>query len=121
MAKTISNDDFARALVDIRNEIRSTQVRTVQQVNKNLIMMYFRIGKILFDSSLNNSHFIKEISIDLKIEFPTLKGFSRRNLYNMCAFYIEYKEDEPMGGYDMYSSSKGCVEIMSSSFRRSFL
>lgn len=32
-----------------------------------------------------------------------------------------YKENDPMGGYDMYSSSKGCVEIMSSSYRRSFL
>lgn len=32
-----------------------------------------------------------------------------------------YKEDDPMGGYDMYSSSKACVEILSSSFRRSFL
>lgn len=32
-----------------------------------------------------------------------------------------YRENDPMGGYDMYSSSKGCVEIMSSSFRRSFL
>ena len=32
-----------------------------------------------------------------------------------------YLEDQPMGGYDMYSSSKGCVEIMSSSYRRSFL
>ena len=32
-----------------------------------------------------------------------------------------YKEDNPMGGYDMYSSSKGCSEILSSSFRRSFL
>ncbi|MDD3594271.1 MAG: CDP-glucose 4,6-dehydratase [Candidatus Gastranaerophilales bacterium] len=32
-----------------------------------------------------------------------------------------YKEDEPMGGHDMYSSSKGCVEIMSSSYRRSYL
>lgn len=32
-----------------------------------------------------------------------------------------YKEDDPMGGYDMYSSSKGCVEIMSASYRRSFL
>ncbi len=32
-----------------------------------------------------------------------------------------YKEEDPMGGYDMYSSSKGCVEIMSASFRRSFL
>ena len=32
-----------------------------------------------------------------------------------------YCEDDPMGGYDMYSSSKGCVEIMSASYRRSFL
>ena len=34
---------------------------------------------------------------------------------------IGYQEDDSMGGYDMYSSSKGCVEIMSSSYRRSFL
>lgn len=32
-----------------------------------------------------------------------------------------YTEDEPMGGYDMYSSSKGCAEILTSSYRRSFL
>jgi CDP-glucose 4,6-dehydratase len=32
-----------------------------------------------------------------------------------------YKEEDPMGGYDMYSSSKGCVELLSSSYRRSFL
>ena len=32
-----------------------------------------------------------------------------------------YKEEDPFGGYDMYSSSKGCVEILSSSYRRSFL
>ena len=32
-----------------------------------------------------------------------------------------YHEDEPMGGYDMYSSSKGCSEILTASYRRSFL
>ncbi len=32
-----------------------------------------------------------------------------------------YIEDEPMGGYDMYSSSKGCSEILTASYRRSFL
>lgn len=32
-----------------------------------------------------------------------------------------YREDEPLGGYDMYSSSKGCSEILTSSYRRSFL
>ena len=34
---------------------------------------------------------------------------------------VPYKEDDAIGGYDMYSSSKGCVEIMSSSYRRCFL
>ncbi len=31
-----------------------------------------------------------------------------------------YREDEPMGGHDPYSSSKGCAELVVSSYRRSF-
>lgn len=31
-----------------------------------------------------------------------------------------YRENEPMGGYDPYSSSKGCCEIAISSWRKSF-
>jgi len=31
-----------------------------------------------------------------------------------------YREYEPMGGYDPYSNSKGCSELVTSSFRRSF-
>jgi len=32
-----------------------------------------------------------------------------------------YKEDDPMGGHDPYSSSKGCAELVTSAYRRSFL
>lgn len=32
-----------------------------------------------------------------------------------------YREDEPKGGYDPYSSSKGCAELISSAYRNSFL
>jgi len=32
-----------------------------------------------------------------------------------------YKENDPMGGYDPYSSSKGCAELVTSAYRRSFL
>jgi len=32
-----------------------------------------------------------------------------------------YKEDDPMGGYDPYSSSKGCAELVTSAYRRSFM
>lgn len=31
-----------------------------------------------------------------------------------------YRENEPMGGYDPYSNSKGCVELVTSAYRRSF-
>jgi CDP-glucose 4,6-dehydratase len=31
-----------------------------------------------------------------------------------------YREDEPMGGFDPYSSSKGCSELVTDAFRRSF-
>ena len=31
-----------------------------------------------------------------------------------------YREDDPMGGHDPYSSSKGCAELVVSSYRRSF-
>jgi len=35
--------------------------------------------------------------------------------------YAGYKEDDQMGGYDPYSSSKGCAELVTSTYRRSFL
>lgn len=31
-----------------------------------------------------------------------------------------YREDEPIGGHDPYSSSKGCAELVASAYRRSF-
>lgn len=31
-----------------------------------------------------------------------------------------YRENEPMGGYDPYSNSKGCAELVTSAFRNSF-
>jgi CDP-glucose 4,6-dehydratase len=31
-----------------------------------------------------------------------------------------YRESEPMGGHDPYSSSKGCAELVTAAFRRSF-
>jgi CDP-glucose 4,6-dehydratase len=32
-----------------------------------------------------------------------------------------YKESDPMGGHDPYSSSKGCAELVASAYKRSFL
>ena len=86
----ISKSDFVNVIANIKNEIRTTQVRTMQQVNSNLIMMYFRIGKILAENSKYGNKFIENIAMELKLEFPDLKGFSARNLKYMKMFYKEY-------------------------------
>lgn len=40
--------------------------------------------------------------------------------YENKEWFWGYREDEPMGGYDPYSNSKGCAELVTSSFRRSY-
>jgi CDP-glucose 4,6-dehydratase len=40
--------------------------------------------------------------------------------YENLGFDKSYKETDPMGGVDPYSSSKGCAELVASSYRRSF-
>jgi len=40
--------------------------------------------------------------------------------YENKEWYWGYRETEPMGGYDPYSNSKGCSELVTSSFRSSF-
>jgi len=55
---------------------------------------------------------------------PTVRAFvniTSDKCYENQANNHRHCEGDPLGGYDMYASSKGCVEIMSASFRRSFL
>ena len=40
--------------------------------------------------------------------------------YKIKKDHSKYSEDDPMGGYDPYSSSKGCAELVTSSYRNSF-
>lgn len=40
--------------------------------------------------------------------------------YENKEWFWGYREDEPMGGYDPYSNSKGCAELVTSSYRRSY-
>lgn len=41
--------------------------------------------------------------------------------YDNKEWYWGYREDDPMGGYDPYSSSKGCVELITAAYRKSFM
>lgn len=41
--------------------------------------------------------------------------------YDNREWVYAYRENDPMGGFDPYSSSKGCAELVTSAYRNSFL
>ena len=89
-------ENFKQIINDIKLDIKSTQLKTAMQVNYNLINLYFRLGKILYDNYEYGNKFIDEVAKELKLEYPNTTGYSVRNLKYMKKFYTEYKDDEVM-------------------------
>ena len=77
----------------IKKDVKDTQLEIMVNANTNLVNLYYRIGKTLEENSKWGNKFIDNVAFELKNTFPTLKGFSVRNLKYMKAFYEEYKDD----------------------------
>lgn len=77
---------------EIKNDIKNTRFRILENANSELINLYFRIGKIIDDNWKYGNNFVNELSIELKLTFHDMKGFSPRNLRRMRIFYNEYKD-----------------------------
>lgn len=86
--------DFKEIISNIKEEIINTQIKTMQEVNSNLIRLYYKLGKIVSENKIYGNNFTKQISTELKLTFPSMKGFSERNIRAMRLFYEEYKDDE---------------------------
>ena len=86
--------DFKSIILDIKNQINSTQIEIFQNANKSLLKLYYDLGKIIEENSSWGNKFIDELAIELKISFPNIKGFSVRNLKNMKKYYIECQKSK---------------------------
>lgn len=87
-------ENFKETITKIKEEIRKSQIKAMQEVNSNLIMLYFRLGKIVSENKKYGNHFVKDVSVELKLTFPNMTGFSERNIRSMRLFYEEYQDDE---------------------------
>ncbi len=88
------DDNLKNIISSIKEEIKNTQIKTMQEVNANLIMLYFKLGKFVSENKQYGNNFTKQLSIELKLSFPNMKGFSERNIRSMRLFYEEYADDE---------------------------
>jgi hypothetical protein len=91
----LENDDkYFEVLHDIKKTLMITRNKIVENANKDLILMYYNIGLKLIENNKWGSSFIDTLAKDLKMEFPTLKGMSARNLRYMQKFATEFDNDE---------------------------
>lgn len=84
--------EFKKIIIQAKQDILTTRYKLMQNVNNELIMLYFRLGKIISENTKYGNNFIKNFSISLRLEFPNTDGFSERNLSRMKKFYEEYKD-----------------------------
>jgi predicted nuclease of restriction endonuclease-like (RecB) superfamily len=88
--------DYQMFLHSIKTRVQQAQFQAVLSVNKELILLYWYIGKeILIRQEKEGwgSNVIGRLSRDLHAAFPQMKGFSLRNLKYMRALAATYQDE----------------------------
>lgn len=95
VTKVLMNSNEYITVVDtIKKEIQSAQYRTAVQANTELLRLYYSIGKEINIHKVWGNKFIENLSMDIRADYPTNKGFSVRNLKYMAKFAATYSEQE---------------------------
>jgi predicted nuclease of restriction endonuclease-like (RecB) superfamily len=95
MNRSIIPSDYPAFLTELKTRIRQAQHKAALSANKELILLYWKIGKdILSHQEILGwgAKVIDQLSQDLRREFPDMKGFSVRNLKYMQAFAAAYPD-----------------------------
>lgn len=88
----INQTEYSVILRQAVAEIRVARASIAKQVNSTANSVYWNLGKLLFEKHLEEGYgsgVVKQLSVDLKNEFPDM-GLSPRNLWNMKRFYERY-------------------------------
>ncbi len=88
----INETEYGEILKQAISQIRTARVLIARQVNSSTQSVYWSLGKLLFEKQLEEGYgsgVVKQLSIDLKSEFPDM-GLSPRNLWDMKRFYELY-------------------------------
>jgi predicted nuclease of restriction endonuclease-like (RecB) superfamily len=86
--------NYAYFLKEIKNRIQSAQVRANFAVNREMILLYWNVGQMVYKIQKSvgwGKGIIPRLAKDIKNEFPEIKGFSERNIGRMKTFYQEYR------------------------------
>lgn len=94
-----ANQHYTQLLQDLKFRIAQSRHIAARLVNREQLMLYYYIGKLLYDKITEQNwgdKVLTQIATDLKDQMPDLRGFSASSLKKMRQFYTAY-EHHPIG------------------------
>ncbi len=95
MSKISIDAEYNQLLSALKIRVATSRYKAALSVNKELILLYHHLGTQILDSQIKKgwgTKVIDQLSKDLRVEFPEMKGFSTRNLKYMRKFAQEYPD-----------------------------
>ena len=78
---------------NIKRKINSAQLKVAVSVNSQLMELYWDLAKDIVNKQAEanwGDAVLEQLAIDLKLSFPNINGFSRRNLYAIRQWFLFY-------------------------------
>lgn len=97
MKKSPVATEYQQTLETIAARIEQSRRETLRTVNRALVELYWFIGQVIAERQERagwGDAVVEQLSRDLRMRFPDMKGLEVRNLWRMRQFYLAYR-DEP--------------------------
>jgi hypothetical protein len=92
-----SGTDYSALRDAIVRKIRSARFLAAKAVNREILVLYYSIGKLLSEKASKASwgaRTLQTLSGDIQRHIPGIRGFSERNLKNMRRFFEHFQGTE---------------------------
>lgn len=94
---TDAPNGYTTWLTELKTRIHTAQQRAALAVNRELVLLYWQIGRDILERQANEgwgAKVIDRLAHDLRTAFPDMKGFSPRNLKYMRSFAEAWPDAE---------------------------
>jgi Uncharacterized conserved protein len=93
----VTTAEYKTFFKEVKERIHKAQYDALKVVNKELIQLYWDIGKSIVtkqDTLGWGKAIVETLAKDLQNEFPGIQGFSSANLWRMRIFYLTYSNEK---------------------------
>ncbi len=91
----LADNQYKNWLETLKQKINSAQIKAAVSTNYQLLELYWELAADIIQKQKEanwGDAILEQLSIDLRLMFPKINGFSRRNLYAIRQWYLFYNQ-----------------------------